>query len=150
VSARRRPRLLALGVVLTIAGAPLSGCKEVEAETATGYVPAKLEPVEGKAGANRITFTAEGAERTGLQVAEVRRSGAQTVVPYAALIYDAQGKTYVYTSPAPRSFLREEVKVDHIDGDEVSLSAGPPVTTKVVTVGAAEVHGTELDVPGSH
>ncbi len=46
----------------------------------------------------RVTFTAEGAERIGLETAEVGRSGGHKVVPYAALIYDPEGETYVYTS----------------------------------------------------
>jgi multidrug efflux pump subunit AcrA (membrane-fusion protein) len=71
----------------------------------------------------------------------------RNVVPYAALIYDPEGKTYVYTSPKPLEYLREEVKVDRIEGDRVLVSRGPPAGTEVVTVGAAEVYGTELEVP---
>jgi hypothetical protein len=32
----------------------------------------------------------------------------------------------------------------------VLLKDGPPAGTKVVTVGAAEVYGTEIDMAGSH
>ena len=46
--------------------------------------------------------------------------------------------------------MRAEVKVDRIDGDRVLLSEGPPAGTKVVTVGAAEVYGAELEIAGSH
>jgi hypothetical protein len=151
VNAHRRPRLLCLGLVSMILGLPLGACKEVEIEEATtGYEPAKLEAVAGHDGVKRVTFTAEGARRTGLELAEVRRAGKHTAVPYAALIYDPGGRTYVYSSSHQLSFLRQQVEVDRIDGDDVLLSAGPPVHTKVVTVGAAEVYGTELDVAGSH
>jgi hypothetical protein len=143
-----RPHRLALaGLVLAIAAPPLAGCTEVETETATGYEPSTLEPVKGNDDLQRVTFTAEGAKRVDLQTAAVRRSGAQKVVPYAALIYDPEGKTYVYTSPKPLEYLRAEVKVDRIEGDRVLLSRGPPAGTRVVTVGAAEVYGTELEVP---
>jgi ABC-type oligopeptide transport system substrate-binding subunit len=143
-----RPHRLALaGLVLAIAALPLAGCTEVETETATGYEPSTLEPVKGNDDLQRVTFTAEGAKRVDLQTAAVRRSGAQKVVPYAALIYDPEGKTYVYTSPKPLEYLRAEVKVDRIEGDRVLLSRGPPAGTRVVTVGAAEVYGTELEVP---
>jgi hypothetical protein len=143
-----RPHRLALaGLVLAIAALPLAGCTEVETETATGYEPSTLEPVKGNEDLQRVTFTAEGARRVDLQTAAVRRSGAQKVVPYAALIYDPEGKTYVYTSPKPLEYLRAEVKVDRIEGDRVLLSRGPPAGTRVVTVGAAEVYGTELEVP---
>ena len=62
------------------------------------------------------------------------------------MIYGAEGDTYVYTSSAPLSFLRQEVEVQRIDGDRVLLSEGPPAGTTVVTVGAAEVHGAELEI----
>jgi hypothetical protein len=143
-----RPRELALaGLVLAIAALPLAGCTEVETETATGYEPSTLEPVKGNEDLQLVTFTEEGAKRVDLQTAAVRRSGARKVVPYAALIYDPEGKTYVYTSPKPLEYLRAEVKVDRIEGDRVLVSRGPPAGTRVVTVGAAEVYGTELEVP---
>jgi multidrug efflux pump subunit AcrA (membrane-fusion protein) len=129
--------------VVATAALPVAGCTEVETETATGYEPSTLEPVKGNKDVQRVTFTEEGARRVDLQTASVRRN----VVPYAALIYDPEGKTYVYTSPKPLEYLRKEVKVDRIEGDRVLVSRGPPAGTEVVTVGAAEVYGTELEVP---
>ena len=129
--------------MLATAALPIAGCTEVETETATGYEPSTLEPVKGNDDLQRVKFTAEGARRVDLQTASVRRN----VVPYAALIYDPEGKTFVYTSPKPLEYLREEVKVDRIEGDRVLVSRGPPAGTEVVTVGAAEVYGTELEVP---
>ena len=133
--------------MLATAALPIAGCTEVETETATGYEPSTLEPVKGNDDLQRVTFTEEGARRVDLQTAAVRRSGKHKVVPYAALIYDPEGKTYVYTSPKPLEYLRDEVKVDRIEDDRVLLSRGPPAGTEVVTVGAAEVYGTELEVP---
>jgi hypothetical protein len=146
---RLSPRLLATGLALVVAGLPLAGCKEAEEESAAGYVPEKLEEIKNS-DLHRISWTAEAAERTGLKTAAVRRSGAGVSVPYKALIYDAEGKTYVYTSPKSLSYLREEVKVDRITEDRVQLEKGPSAGTEVVTVGAAEVHGSELEVGGSH
>jgi hypothetical protein len=143
------PRLRVAGVVLAIASLPLAGCKEVETETATGYEPAKIEEIKGK-DVKRVTFTAEGARRTGLKTATVRRDGGNEIVPYESLIYDAEGKTYVYTSPKPLTFLRVPVKVDRIEGNRVVLTNGPAARTAVVTVGAAEVYGAELEIAGSH
>jgi hypothetical protein len=144
------PRLLVAGVVLALAGVPLAGCKEVETETATGYEPAKLEEVKGNDDVKRVIFTAEGAERIGLRTARVRRNGRHEVVPHKSLIYDAEGKTYVYTSPKPLTYLRVPVQVDRVDGARVVLNKGPAPRTAVVTVGAAEVYGTELEIAGSH
>ena len=43
----------------------VSACKEVETASATGYEPAKLEEVKGNEDLKVVTFTKEGAERTG-------------------------------------------------------------------------------------
>jgi hypothetical protein len=137
---------LGCGLVLFMA-LPFAGCTEVETESATGYEPSKLEPVKGDGDLQRVTFTAEGAKRIGLRTAPVRGSGKDTVVPYAALLYDPEGKTYVYTSPSSLEFVRAEVQVRRIEGDRMVLSGGPPVGTEIVTVGATEVYGTELEVP---
>jgi hypothetical protein len=137
-------RACAVPLLVAVALA-LGGCTEVETETATGYEPSKIEPVKGT-DLQRVTFTEEGAERVGLRTGAVVRSGKQKVVPYAALLYAPDGKTYVYTSTKPLQYLRDQVKVDRIEGNRVFLAAGPPVGTEVVTVGAAEVYGTELEV----
>ena len=123
-----------------------AGCSEVEEEKASGYEPARLQAVDGGSELKRVTLTPEGARRTGLRTARVRRNGGRKVVPYAALIYDPKGATYVYSSPSALSYVRAPVKVDRIEGDRVILSSGPPAGTEVVTVGAAEVYGTELEV----
>jgi len=70
-------------------------------------------------------------------------AGTRKVVPHGALLYDAQGKTWVYTNPEPRVFVRHPISVDYIEGDRVVLSDGPASGTAVVTVGAAELFGTE-------
>jgi hypothetical protein len=150
VSAQRRSSLrvrpLFAGAMLAVAGLSLSACTEVETETAAGYEPATLESVKGRDDLKRVTLTAEGAKRIGLKTAKVGRSEGHKDVPYAALIYDPEGDTFVYTNLERLSFLREEVEVERIDGDRVLLSKGPPTGTNVVTVGAAEVHGAELEI----
>jgi hypothetical protein len=144
-----RPRLLVAGLGLLIACLPLSACAEVEQASTGGYEPAKLEPVGGGE-TKRVTFTKEGATRTGLQTTSVARRGDHLVVPYATLIYDSQGESYVYISPTPLTYLRVEVEVGRVERTRVLLTDGPPVGSEVVTVGAAEVYGAELDIAGGH
>jgi hypothetical protein len=146
-SSRWQQRRLAAGLSLILGALALSACSEVEQASTSGYQPAQLEPLHGTE-VKRVTLTAEGARRTGLQTATVGRSGKHRVVPYAALIYDGEGKSYVYTSPKPRTFLRAEVQVDRIEGNQVLLVDGPPAGSDVVTVGATEVYGTELEIAG--
>ncbi|HZO60184.1 MAG TPA: hypothetical protein VFB51_10870 [Solirubrobacterales bacterium] len=142
---KRTTRLLTTGLVV-VAGLSVSACKEVETETATGYEPAKLESVKGNDDLKRVQLTEEGAERTGLETEKVRLEGGKKVVPYAALIYDPEGKTFVYTSPKRLTYLRAPVKVERVDGKDVIVSDGPAAGTQVVTVGTAEVYGVELEV----
>ena len=130
---------------LVVAGIALPGCTEVESEEVEGYQPAELHDVGGSE-FKRVTLTPEGAERSGVRTAVVRRGA----VPYSALIYDAEGRTYVYVTPEPRSFVRAPVAIDRIVGAKVMLRDGLPDGTKVVTTGTAEVYGTELEVAGSH
>jgi hypothetical protein len=67
-------------------------------------------------------------------------------VPFAALIYEPDGRNSVYTNPEPLVFIRHYLKVDYIEGDLVVLTEGPPVGTAVVTDGAIELFGAEFKV----
>jgi hypothetical protein len=79
--------------------------------------------------------------------AVVKRTGAlRRVVPYGAVLYDAHGATWVYTSPETRTFVRHSIGVDFIDGEEAVLSDGPPAGTMVVTVGGQELFGAEFEI----
>lgn len=142
-------RALSVGVALVLAALPLSACKEVETESSVGYEPTKL--VAGKSDdAGAVTFTGEASKRAHLQTAHVGRDGAWLVVPYEALIYDEEGRTFVFTSPKRLTFVRATVEVERIEGNRVLLSKGPPPGTTVVTVGTAEVYGAEQEIAGSH
>jgi hypothetical protein len=127
----------------------LSACSEASSgydyETASHHEPAKLEPIKGT-DVQRVIFDAEAAERVGLQTVPIRQNGQGKIMPYAALIYDADGNTYTYAAPEPRTYVRQEINIDHMDDDSVVLSDGPPAGTKVVTVGVDEVYGTEFEV----
>jgi len=147
-SRRIRAAAALAGVVAAVA---LPACKEVEEESASGYEPAKLEAIEGKGEEfQRVTLTEEGAARVDLHTGTVTRAGKHKAIPYSALIYTGDVKTFVYTTAKPLTFEREPVTVDRIEGNRVLLSDGPPAGTKVVTRGATEVYGAELDIAGSH
>jgi len=85
-------------------------------------------------------FTPGQRVRVELAVSE---AAMRRIVATSSVLYDAKGKTWVYTSPEPMVFVRHAITVDHIDGDRVVLSDGPAPGTAVVTVGAAELLGTE-------
>lgn len=68
------------------------------------------------------------------------------IVSYSAVVYDVHGDAWVYTNPESLSFVRQPITVDYIEGDRAVLLDGPPAGTAIVTVGAAELLGTELGV----
>jgi hypothetical protein len=147
--AARFPRPVSAGLIVMALGLLVSGCSEIEESSAAVYQPAKVEAV-GDSEVKRVTFTPAGAARVDLQTATAQQSGRHTVIPYAALIYDSQGTPWVYTSPRALTFSRTRVAVERIEGDRVLLAAGLRRGTRVVTVGAAEVYGAELDIAGGH
>jgi hypothetical protein len=141
---RRKPRL-AMIALLACPALALSACTEQEAVEADHYEPTKLSGTRDRE-VQRVTFTEEGASRLGLETAAVRATAKGAVLPYAALLYDAEGGAFTYTSPAPRTFVRRTVEIARIDGRRVLMSKGPAPGTKVVTTGAAEVLGAEFEV----
>ena len=145
------PRRRAAGVLAGIlsAGLLVAGCTEVEEAAPPVHQPATTEGVAGL-DVKRVTFDQVGADRVSLRTEMVRRTDSGTVVPYAALIYDPQGVAWVYTNPEPLTFQRAEVVVDRIVDDLVWITGGPPPGTRVVTVGATQVYGAELDIAGGH
>ena len=113
--------------------------------------PANLERVDGT-DLSRVKLTPKAAERMGIKTIQLREgqvTGAaatpRRVVPYAAVLYDSNNKTWVYTNPQPLTYVRQRITIDHIDRDEAVLSDGPSAGTVVVTVGAAELFGIEFE-----
>ena len=140
--------MCAVLVAVAVAGS-LSGCQKVDTATAAVYEPATVEAV-GDLEVKAVTLAEEGAALIGLATAIAQPAGPHTTVPYAALIYDGQGVSWVYTSVRPLTFVRAQVVVDRIEGDLVMLSGGLAPGSEVVTVGAAEVFGAELGIAGGH
>jgi hypothetical protein len=119
----------------------LSACGGTAEEDAAES-PAAVEQIKGTE-LNRVTLTAEAARRLDVQTVAARSDGKRTVIPYAAVLYDPDGRTWTYTSPEQLVFVRKDISVDRIDGDSAILTAGPSPGTAVVTVGADELWGVE-------
>ncbi len=133
----------------------LSGCAKTVETSSAKTEPFTVEKVDGTE-LGRLRLEAKAAERLGLKTEKVVESagagagaGAGTpssTAPYAAVLYDAQGTTFVYTNPEPLVFARQSVTVEHINDGLAVLSEGPPPGTPVVTVGGAELAGIEFGV----
>ena len=67
-------------------------------------------------------------------------------MPYDAVLYDAGGNTFTYTSPKPRVFVRAPITVVATSRRQGGPVRGPPAGTSVVTVGSQELYGSEYEV----
>ena len=127
-------------ILVLILASLLSACAP-KASTSTKVSPVSLEPIEGT-DFQRVILTEKAAQRLDIQTAEV--SGLS--IPYAAVIYDTEGNTWVYTNPAPLTFLRAPIFIDHIEGGQAVLSQELDSGTAVVTLGVSELYGAETGV----
>ena len=127
-------------IILLILTGLLTACAS-KSESPKKEDPVKLEEIDGT-DFKRVILTEKAAERINVQTDEV--SG--DVIPYAAVIYDTEGNTWVYTNPEPLMYVRAAIVVDRIDGDQAFLTEGLDAGTKVVTLGVSELYGAETGV----
>jgi predicted small lipoprotein YifL len=147
VSKRSGVICLAAGAVVTLAGCGA-------AVPADAPPPAIVTPIEGSQ-VQRLQLTERAVQRLGIATEPVRavgtsagRAGAGKTIPYAAVVYDTDGSTWTYVNTAPRTYVRQRIAITRIQGSVAVLSSGPAVGAAVVTVGAAELLGTEYDISG--
>jgi ABC-type oligopeptide transport system substrate-binding subunit len=140
---RRLPLAAAVCAALLFS---LPACAQPTATpAAAGEAPAKVEK-NATTGIAKLTLTERGVARIDLKTEPATAgTGTDVLLPYAALLYDSSGKTWVYTNPAPRVYERQPVTVTKVEAGVVTASAGPAVGTAVVTVGAVELFGAEFN-----
>ena len=135
--------ILAAAISVAVIATP---CVSALAAGPIGAVPARVEATTD-AKIKKITLTPKAAERLGILIDEVRADpSGRLIVPYASVLYDLSGKAWVYVSAEPLTFVRGPVEIDTIKGDNVYLTDGPPVGTKVLAAGVPQVFGTEVKV----
>ena len=127
--------------LLSAVGLSACGAKpsEFNAEEAGNEGVAKLVRVHG---VEQVVLTAPAARRVGVQTGAITHIAGRLAVPYAAVLYDAEGHAFTFTSPARLTFVQRPISIDHIAGKWAILRSGPPPGTRVVTVGSAELLGT--------
>src|SRR5262249_4435870 len=104
----------------------------------------------------QVLLTQRAEQRLGIATQPVRagtrgpsgRHGRFEVIPYSAVVYDNDGSTWTYVNTTGRTFVREPIVIDAIQGNEAILGRGPAVGAAVVTVGAPELLGAEYNISG--
>lgn len=132
-------------VVSLVVALQASACQEAPSDEHVVDDPVTLVEVDGTDLAH-VVLTAQAAERLGITTAPVEQAEDGIVVPTAAVIVDPDGGLWVYTNSEPLSFVRQQIELDHEDGDLAYLADGPSTGTQVVTLGAAELYGAEKGI----
>ena len=135
----KRTKLFLL-ILMMVVALQLAACGP-KPTTTEKINPSTLEEIEGSE-LQRVILTEKAAQRIKLQT--VPASGQ--VVPYSAVIYDTEGKTWIYTNPAPLTFVRAPIVIDRIEGDQAFLSQPLESDAPIVTVGVSEIYGAETGV----
>ena len=121
-----------------------AGGATVQAQPATA--PPSANPATGTVDLfyeldNRTAQFSPG-ERVGVTL-QLKAEADSLTAPWAAVIHDIYGGTWVYEQTAERTYARRRVLVRCVTGKWAVLAAGPAPGTTVVTDGAAELFGTE-------
>lgn len=64
-------------------------------------------------------------------------------VPWAAVVFDIHGGTWVYEQTGPHKYTRRRVLVAHTQGADAVLADGPAAGVKVVTAGVQQLFAAE-------
>jgi len=140
--------LLALSMLAAVLA--LSACGAAPGTEEEAPEAAKVEPIPGTH-MKKIVLEPAALGRLGIRTVEVRPwheqdGGVGVQVPHAAVFYAAEGASFIYTNPAPRTYVRQKVVIDDIIRGTAYLAKGPPPGTTVVTEGAPELLGVETGV----
>jgi hypothetical protein len=149
---RKRPAVacLVLGAAIMLTACASAAPAEAPPATVTQIAGSQVP---------RLELTGRAVQRLGIRTQPVREAteaagqgpgttGTRKAIPYSAVVYDTDGSTWTYVNTAARTYVRQPITIAAIQGDAAILSAGPPVGTAVVTVGAAELLGTEYNISG--
>jgi hypothetical protein len=135
------------------AGLATAGCGQAtkfDNEAASDAGPSRLVPIKGS-DRPEVVLSAQAARRIGIETGKVRTAATRAlhdpaVIPYAAIVYDAEGHAFAYTTPRPLTFVRTPIRVVRSVGPVAVVEGGPRPGTRVVTVGAQELLGVEYGV----
>lgn len=109
--------------------------------------PPSADPASATADLYYELDNAAGALRPGQKVGVTLAMKVEEeclVVPWASVLHDVHGGTWVYENTAEHVYTRRAVLVREVVGTLAALERGPAPGTKIVTTGASELFGTEF------
>ena len=139
---RSRRRLAAVMILIALSA---TACRSAVADVAEPVEPFALEPIEGT-DVSRLILTQDAIQRIALETAPIVADRSVLLIPASAVWIDVDGVSWIYTNPEPRTFVRAEVVVARYDRHTAVLSEGPPAGVAIVTVGVAELIGSEFGI----
>jgi hypothetical protein len=140
-----RGRTIAV-LALAVSGLLLGACAESASEEAPEtHLAAKVKEIKGS-NLKQVILSSVARNRLGLTMAPITGLPGAAAIPYGAVLYDGHGRPWVYVESAPLTYQRKSIKIQDVTGDQVTLSDGPAVGTRVVTRGAAELFGAEDEI----
>lgn len=83
-------------------------------------------------------------ERVAVEIPTRDSTAEHLVLPFSAVLHDIHGGQWVYEQTAAHTYTRRRIQVARLAGGDAVLASGPPVGTKIVTDGSAELFGTEF------
>lgn len=121
-----------------------------------GQAVEKAEPIAAPPTATALSSTVDlyyqisnssGALRPGQRVSvqlPLVGDAEERVVPWSAIVQDIHGGDWVYVKIAEHKFARRRVQVKRVVDSWAVLGQGPEAGTPIVTVGVAEIFGSEF------
>ena len=144
----RTARPYGIASLFVAAALGLAGCQS-EASGAEEAIAAAASVEESDDGGPAVLhLTDESVRRLGVETSEVTGVSGDLRIPYAAVVYDADGNTWAFVELEPGTYQRASITITSVEGDDVGLSDGPDPGTPVVTVAAAELVGVEAGISG--
>jgi Cu/Ag efflux pump CusA len=134
---------------LLAASLSLTGCQAARGVDPTSdEQPATVETRDGSPPV--LTLSERAEQRLGIQTAPaVPDPAGGLLIPYAALVYDADGAAWAFVRTAPLTYTRTALTAGAITGGQVSVpTSNLKAEDQVVTVGAPELVGIETGLDG--
>ncbi len=138
-------RMHMIGIAAVLAGSLLvAACDSAEGSVAEDKPIAVEETADSEIW--RLTLSESAARRLDIQTATVELDGDGYVVPSAAVIIDPTGEYWVYTSPEPLVYVRQQLRQVREEDGHAFFAHGPSDGTTVVITGVPELYGAEFGI----